>query len=97
MMPSAVLLSVLIGVAGCGCPNSSHVIRSGSISRAFINMAPISDSSDSICTSSVMLILILLIVVQSHRKKKEVEEEVDAIVRCNDDNSPTHTLPHLAE
>ena len=45
MMPSAVLLSVLIGVAGCGCPSSSHVIRSGSISRAFINMAPTSDSA----------------------------------------------------
>ena len=46
MMPSAVLLSVLIGVAGCGCPNySSHVIRNGSISRAFINIAPTSDSA----------------------------------------------------
>ena len=45
MMPSAVLLSVLIGVAGCGCPSSSQVIRNGSISRAFINMAPTSDSA----------------------------------------------------
>ena len=45
MMPSAVLLSVLIGVAGCRCPNSLQVIRSGSISRAFMNSAPISDSA----------------------------------------------------
>ena len=45
MMPSAVLLSVLIGVAGCGCPNSLQVICSGSISCAFMNSAPISDSA----------------------------------------------------
>ena len=45
MMPSAVLLSVLIGVAGCGCPNTLHIIHSGSISRAFMNIAPNSDSA----------------------------------------------------
>ena len=55
MMPSAVLLSVLIGVAGCGCPNSSQVIRSGSISRAFINMAPTSDSAADDITDLIII------------------------------------------
>ena len=45
MMPSAVLLSVLIGVAGCGCPTSLLVIRNGSMSCAFMNIAPTSDSA----------------------------------------------------
>ena len=54
MMPSAVLLSVLIGVAGCGCPNSSHVIRSGSISRAFMNIAPTSDSAANDITDLII-------------------------------------------
>ena len=42
MIPLAVLLSVCIGVGGCGCPSSSHVTRSGSIARAFIYNAAIS-------------------------------------------------------
>ena len=44
-MPLAVLLSVRSGVAGCGCPNSSHVIHNGSMSRAFMNSAPTSASA----------------------------------------------------
>ena len=44
MMPLAVLLSVYISVAGCGCPNYSHVTGSGSSCLAFIYKAPISAS-----------------------------------------------------
>ena len=44
-MPHAVVLSVCIGVAGCGCPNSSHVTRNGANSCAFMYSAPISASA----------------------------------------------------
>ena len=58
IMPLAVLLSVLIGVAGCGCPNSLHVIRRGSISRAFINSVPTSDSAADDITDFIIFAMI---------------------------------------
>ena len=44
MMPLAVLLSIYIGAAGCGCPKSLHVTLSGSNFLAFMYNAPISAS-----------------------------------------------------
>ena len=50
-IPQAVLLSVHIGVAGCFCPNSSHVICSGISSCAFIyNAATSASAADAITT-----------------------------------------------
>ena len=45
MMSLAVLLSVCIGVAGCGCPSSFQVTLSGSNCLVFIYNAPISTSA----------------------------------------------------
>ena len=42
--PFVVLLSVRIGVGGCGWPSSLHVTRSGTRSWAFMNSAAISAS-----------------------------------------------------
>ena len=58
MMPLAVLLSVLIGVAGCMCPNSAHVVLRGSNSRAFINKAAISDSAADAITCLITFAII---------------------------------------
>ena len=40
MTPSAVELSILMGVGGCGCPISSSRCRSGIASRALMYKAP---------------------------------------------------------
>ena len=54
IIPSAaVLLSVLIGVAGCGCPNSSHVGRIGTASFAFMYKAPHSASAADCITALI--------------------------------------------
>ena len=45
MMPFAVLLSVFIGVAGWGKPNSSEVTLMGAASWAFMKRAPTSASA----------------------------------------------------
>ena len=51
---SAVLLSVLIGVASCGCPKSSNVIHIGTASSAIMynppNSAPAAD-----CTTDLII------------------------------------------
>ena len=57
-MPLAVLLSVCIGVAGCGCHNSSHVTRSGSNCRAFIYKALISASAADDITPLIIFAII---------------------------------------
>ena len=58
MMPLAVLLSVLIGVGGCGCPSSAHVTRSGSSSRAFMYSAAISASAADDTTIFIIFAMI---------------------------------------
>ena len=40
MMPSAVELSVWMGVRGCGCPISSNIIRSSTALHAFMYNPP---------------------------------------------------------
>ena len=57
-MPLAVLLSVYIGVAGCGCPNSSHVTLSGNNCLAFIYKAPISASAADDITPFIIFAII---------------------------------------
>ena len=44
--PSAFLLSVWMGVCGCGCPSSLSVLRMGTNVLAFKNNAPSSASAD---------------------------------------------------
>ena len=55
MIPAAVLLSVCIGVAGCGCPSSSRVTLNGNMSCAFINNDPISASAADDITDFIIL------------------------------------------
>ena len=57
IMPFAVLLSVCIGVAGCGCPNSSQVTRNGSNCLLF-NNAPISASAADYITPFIIFAII---------------------------------------
>jgi hypothetical protein len=54
MIPSAVLLSVCIGVAGCGWFNSSNVIRIGTASFAFIYNPPHSASAADCITDLII-------------------------------------------
>ena len=58
MMPLAVLSSVYIDVTGCGCPNTSHVTRSGSNCLAFIYNAPISASAAEDINSFIIFAII---------------------------------------
>jgi hypothetical protein len=45
LYPVAVVLSVSIGVGGCGCPNSSNVVRRTAPYLEFMKTAPISASA----------------------------------------------------
>ena len=58
MMPLAVLLSVYIGLAGCGCFNSLHVTCSGSNCLVFIYNASISASAAEDLTSFIIFAVI---------------------------------------
>ena len=53
MMPHAVVLSVRMGVAGCGCPSSSHVTLNGANSCALMYSAPISASAADAITDLI--------------------------------------------
>jgi hypothetical protein len=55
-----VVLSVSIGVGGCGCPNSSNVVQSTAPSLAFIKTAPIyaSAAEDITCLRTLLMIKI---------------------------------------
>ena len=55
MIPVAVLLSVFMGVAGCGCPISMMPCRSGTVSLAFINNAATSASNALAKTALIIL------------------------------------------
>ena len=59
-IPHAVLLSVLIGVAGCLCPNSSHVTHSGTSSFAFIYNAATSASAADAITTFIIFAMIAI-------------------------------------
>ena len=54
IFPSAVLLSILIGVADCGCPNSSNVILIGTASFAFLYNPPHSASAADCMTDLII-------------------------------------------
>ena len=54
MMPSAVELSIWMGVGGCGCPNSSSRCRSGIASRALMYKAPSSASAAEDITALII-------------------------------------------
>ena len=54
MTPRAVVLSVCIGVLGCGCPISMRAILAGMASRAFMNNAPISASAADDMTAFII-------------------------------------------
>ena len=60
MMTGAVLLSVCIGVTGCGCPNSPYVTRSGSNYLVFIYNAPFSSSAAEVITPFIIFVNICL-------------------------------------
>jgi hypothetical protein len=64
LYPVAVVLSVSIGVGGCGCPNSSNGVRRTAPSLAFIKTAPIyaSAAEDITCLRTLMMIKIALLV-----------------------------------
>ena len=54
-MPSrAIVLSVCIGIFGCGCPISIRAILAGMASRAFMNNAPISASAADDMTAFII-------------------------------------------
>ena len=48
------MLSVCIGVRGCGCPISSSVLRAGTASRPLMNIAPISASAADVITALII-------------------------------------------
>ena len=53
--PTAVVLSIWMGVGGCGCPISSKHTRIGKISLAHRNPAPISASAADPITHLIIL------------------------------------------
>ena len=54
-IPCAALLSVIISVAGCGCPNSSRVCLIGTAYFAFMKTAAISASAADDTTFFIIL------------------------------------------
>ena len=71
IIPSAVLLSVLIGVAGCGCPNSSKVVRIGTASFTFMYnyKAPHSASAADCITDLIIFANIYIAPLNSNPSK----------------------------
>jgi hypothetical protein len=65
MYPVAVVFSVSNGVGGCGCPNSSNVVRRTASSLEFIKTAPISAYAAKDITSlrTVLMIKIYPLVI----------------------------------
>jgi len=52
--PNAVVLSVCIGVGGCGCPKNSSTCLAGTASRQLMNSAPISASAAEDITALII-------------------------------------------
>jgi hypothetical protein len=60
LYPVVVVLSVSIGMGGCGCPNSSNVVQRTDPSFAFMKTAPLSASAaeDITCLGTLLMIKI---------------------------------------